>query len=469
MTNERFLYGASVQGIQKFIFQTNELKDIVGASDLVENICKEAFTEFETNGTKIVGAAGNIKYEFNDEESCAKAVKNFNKKVLKMAPGITISQAVVKFEDGNFQKAVSDLELKLRIQRNKPVSNSFVGLIGISRSPKTGMPAVKSEKNELIDEATQEKRAQKHVTSKLCSKCFGEENSSNKYAFNIEDIATKNDWIAVVHADGNGLGKIIKKIGADRDKLKTFSEKLERATNNAAQSAYNYISEEYKFTSLDKIPIRPVILGGDDFTFICRADFAVPYTQQFLQAFEKETQELLGEKLTACAGISFIKSSFPFYYGYDLADKICAKAKKLSRFNNLTSSSLMFHKVSDSYVEDYDTIIKRELTPQEKISFLYGPYFLTPHPDKWTINDLLDAVRKMEQENAIKSHLRQWLTLLNENKEKSDQKISRLKAVVNESKKNKWIDTLTDLSGNSTPVYDILSLFSTIYPVTKSK
>ena len=41
----KYLYGASVQGIQQFIFQTNELKDIVGASELVEFICTYSKTE----------------------------------------------------------------------------------------------------------------------------------------------------------------------------------------------------------------------------------------------------------------------------------------------------------------------------------------------------------------------------------------------------------------------------------------
>ena len=40
---EKFLYGASVQGIQSFIFQTNQLDDISGASELVESICTKAF------------------------------------------------------------------------------------------------------------------------------------------------------------------------------------------------------------------------------------------------------------------------------------------------------------------------------------------------------------------------------------------------------------------------------------------
>ena len=35
---EKYLYGAAVQGIQNFIFQTNELKDIAGASELVEKL-----------------------------------------------------------------------------------------------------------------------------------------------------------------------------------------------------------------------------------------------------------------------------------------------------------------------------------------------------------------------------------------------------------------------------------------------
>ena len=34
----KYLYGAAVQGIQGFIFQTNKLRDIVGASELVERI-----------------------------------------------------------------------------------------------------------------------------------------------------------------------------------------------------------------------------------------------------------------------------------------------------------------------------------------------------------------------------------------------------------------------------------------------
>ena len=34
----KYLYGASVQGILDFIFKTNKLQEIVGASEIVKNI-----------------------------------------------------------------------------------------------------------------------------------------------------------------------------------------------------------------------------------------------------------------------------------------------------------------------------------------------------------------------------------------------------------------------------------------------
>jgi len=42
-----YLYGASVQGIQSFIFETNELKNIVGASEIIEKICTSLFKQVD--------------------------------------------------------------------------------------------------------------------------------------------------------------------------------------------------------------------------------------------------------------------------------------------------------------------------------------------------------------------------------------------------------------------------------------
>ena len=291
----KYLYGAAVQGIQGFIFKTNELKHIVGASELVEQICTSDFEEFAKNGESVVRAAGNIKFIFDKKEDCQKAVREFPKKVMTKAPGITISQAVVAFDE-DFGKAIDDLEDLLKVQRNKPSRSVTSGLIGIKRANNTGLPVVcvmeVDEKIIYKDEPTLQKERSQNVKG-LCEKSFGKEALLEKeIAYNISDITDRNDWIAVIHADGNGLGKVVQAVGKQKDVFKEFSQKLDLATKEAANQAFIVVFNKFKDKRI--IPIRPVVLSGDDMTVIIRGDLAIDYAKAFISAFEDKTKEHLG-------------------------------------------------------------------------------------------------------------------------------------------------------------------------------
>jgi len=258
----------------------------------------------------------------------------------------------------------------------------------------------------------------------------------------------------------------------------------------AAHSAFNDVKScfpgEYDF-----IPIRPVVLGGDDFTFICRADFALDYVKSYLKNFESETKEMFESKvmpkcksdqqkevlkngLTACAGIAFIKSSFPFHSGYNLAENLCSMAKKLS---NREKSCLMFYKLQDSFVEDLSSMINRELLIKDnkgKVtgSFSFGPYFLNDNTGYWTVDKLLNYTEKLagKEGNAVKSGLRKWMSLMLENEDRAKQHLFRLKTICLQNLKK----TVTDIIGKNNkrhypendkgeeisfyPVYDILAI-----------
>ena len=507
----KFLYGAAVQGIQSFIFQTNELRDIVGASELVNMICLDLFDQFAINGENVVRSAGNIKYLFDNENDCRTAVREFPKKVLTMAPGITVSQAVVVYNEqkDDFGKVVDALESRLHIQRNKPFPSLTTGLMAMERSRKTGMPAVKRENSDILDLATIKKRnssynRSQNVNQKLSEDAFGFARGTlnkKRIALDIDKIAGKNDWIAIVHADGNSLGKIVQKLGKDKDAFTAFSDNLNKATMAAAHSAFNDVKScfpgEYDF-----IPIRPVVLGGDDFTFICRADFALDYVQSYLKNFEVETKEIFASEvmpkcksdeerevlkngLTACAGIAFIKSSFPFHSGYDLAENLCSRAKKLS---NREKSCLMFYKLQDSFVEDLSSMIDRELTIKNKVdkisgSFSFGPYFLKENAGYWTIDNLLNYSGKLagKEGNAVKSGLRKWMSLMLENEDFAKQHLSRMKSVCPQNLKT-LVEDVTDIKYkrmyniadsdkevNYYPVYDMLAINTIKYQQTKNK
>ncbi|WP_314749276.1 hypothetical protein [Tannerella forsythia] len=513
----KYLYGAAVQGIQGFIFQTNKLREIVGASELVEEICTTAFDEFggekgPQNEKSILRAAGNIKHIFDSRKACEEAVKAFPKKVMEMAPGITVSQAVVKMERefSEFKDAVGELEKRLRVQRNKLMRSATLGLMGIQRSRQTGLPVVLKPndkgKNDLIDASTWAKlyeidkknnQVRKKTNLSLCKKAFcktDEEKELLKHeqvAYDIEKITKNNDWIAIIHADGNGLGQIVQAIETDTQKFKKFSESLDKATQAAAVKAYD--SVKGRFDKSKFIPIRPIVLGGDDFTVICRADLALDYVTEFIKQFEEKTKFVAEHKdrlgfdhLTACAGIAYIKSSFPFYYGYALAEVLCSRAKKDAKKDlkedELPKSCLMFHKVQDSFTEDWDAIIRRELSPQKDISFEFGPYYVKEKKDetKWLVSDLTEKTKQFEgkEGNAVKSHLRNWISLLHDNPDMAVQKLERLKSMMPDTETGKkLLNMIKDVTNNDCvrdknivyPVYDILTIHTINTQKTKEE
>lgn len=491
MPELKYLYGASVQGIQGFIFKTNKLSDIVGASELVETICTEMFDEFKGQGTIVVNAAGNVKCIFNNKGECAKAVREFPKKVMEAAPGITISQAVVplKTDESDFETQVEELERRLHVQRNKPLRSSTIGSMAMMRSRTTGNPAVKAvEKDsdvEFLDEATIAKQKlskpndPENSTMKLIKKSLGNNNIKPQYvAFNIEDLTDKNDWIAIIHADGNALGQIVAQKNKKSGKLKEFSEKLDRATINAAQKAYADILTCDDYDPVGKVvPFRPVVLGGDDMTVICRASLAMRYVTAYIKHFEENT-EANGDGLTACAGIAYMKSSYPFHYGYRLAEALCEEAKKDAkrddhcRSDGKAPSCIMFHKIQGSYIGSFSQIEKNELTIDELNSLKFGPYYLKHIDGRWTIDELRNNVSRLNNKdgNAAKSDIRQWLSIMHEDTAYADQKEDRVENVLSDyNYKTFRLATDGQKRGNVFvyPAYDMLQLLTVENQITK--
>lgn len=523
----KYLFGSAVQGIQNFIFQTNKLREIVGASDLVSEVCTSLFRqvleEVATFDEKcsIIAAAGNVKYVFDSETDCAQVVREWPRRVEHFAPGVTVSQAVVRWDEDkeDFAQVVTRLEQNLRTQRSRPTRPLHLGLASTQRSRSTGQVVVRQLKDNYLDAATLAKLyelkdkelKERKTTNRLCVRAFGKDFVRDcEVAYDVEDLEGANSWIAIIHADGNGLGQVVQRIGNQRDKFQQFSKKLDEATLCAAQRAYAKITPKEGWGEGKRIPLRPIVLGGDDLTIICRGDLAVRYTKAFLEAFEKETHEKLGDmlegvftegavrdRLTACAGIAFVKSSFPFYYGYHLAEEFCGAAKSNAKRKDvpdspealgkaLPPSCLMFHKVQDSFVEKYEDMVGRELTPQQGTSWQAGPYYLTEDAadcrhrttcdqlQAWVDELAGEGESEAKEANAVKSHLRRWLLEMHENEEYAHQHMARVQKLLSSPSLKKLTSVLTSPISKGEegatlryPLYDVLALHSICYLQTQ--
>ncbi len=401
-----YLYGASVQGIQEFIFATNELKTIVGASEIIKNINSKVEERYAKH--IIINAAGNVKLIFDEADKAIleELVCNFTKEVKQSAYGITISQSVVKFQEGGLKDAFKQLEKNLYIQRNRSEIPLDSSINILKLAPKTANPAVEREK----DKATLLKEQANTSQGKI------PKNRKNK--------------TAIIHADGNGLGAMIasmtKELKGDDEIIqayKEFSENLETATTNAFK-----IAKE----GMDDTSIREVILGGDDMTVICNANDALKFTQKFLEAFEVQTKALLqGDGLSACAGIAYCNHKYPFHYAVNLAESLCRYSKKHSKAIDQTHipSSLMFHNIQSSNFTDYQTYIDKELTlrnNQETIYLNYGPYFTHKQQGYSTIESFRHFCGALMVKGSPASRLREWLTILGQNAEQAKERLRRI-------------------------------------------
>jgi len=456
----KYLYGASVQGIQGFIFETNKLQEIVGASEIVKSIQND-FVEM-TEGysiTILMNAAGNIKAIFDKEDECQALVLKFGKMVEQKAYGISISQAVVKIDgERESQEDINKLEKKLKIQRNKPSIALDLSLNIMELNSKTAKPLISKKE----DRGTEQKR--------IAYEKFLNKNPHLKEFKELSNFSNGKNKIAVIHADGNGLGMLIPKLREKGMELSEFSKQLDEATQEAFNRA-----------KCDNMSIRDVILGGDDMVVICNANDALRFTTDFLKYFEEETQKKMGHKLTACAGIAYANEKYPFHYAVSLAEELCDATKKHAKKINqdLAPSSLMFHNIQSSNFQSWEKFLEDELTitnDQQRVRCDFGPYYLS-EKNQVQVSDFMNTLEAYRCDGSPISRLRAWMgelhnsekyaTVMLERINEMAEKSSDWKSCIMQKNLQRFNEKLSNETliiekdgEQKTPIYDVLQILS---------
>jgi hypothetical protein len=208
------------------------------------------------------------------------------------------------------------------------------------------------------------------------------------------------------------------------------------------------------------LPIRPIVIGGDDITFVSEGRIGLYLVEQFLHKYSEFKFED-NQNFSASAGISIVKTKYPFYRAYKLAEELCNEAKKKTR-ENPGSSYIDFFVSSGGVSGEIEEIRKKRfIAPLGKLNF--GPYVFGKIDEENSIEDLKYSIRHFQ--SFPKTKLMQLRdTILNPTKEEC-------KAFVNELEKKgyslykiknrKYHEQIWQ--NNKTPYYEIIELID-FYP-----
>lgn len=457
--------------IQPYIFGSNRLRENVVASYLVNAatqdwvvgnlpskhnviVVKERVGQrFGFTDDKIEDGAlqaevvymggGNAAILFDSKGSCSQFVRDHTRFVMRHAPNLqlVIYQRPFNFDQDNLYDVMTDIFENLLDQHKqaRTRSNPLLGLGVTAVCQSTGLPAITMSetlsKRETPYPASAEIAAKTKkgnldaANGRLRTYLQFDKPSHNLFEFpsDLDQIGRTEDehsYIAIVHADGDGVGSRLVEIGAkdsaknnpgakprllNRSYVQTrrdFSIQLDQAARTAMQETLHFLQDKIKLTT-DKegkavhyiehcnafgdvlprlelkcsehgfyLPFRPIVFGGDDITFICDGRLGLALANDYLKRFRAKTAQLLQNhigELTASAGIAIVKSHYPFARAYGLAEDLGKSAKKyrtkLKQDHGYGGGCLDWHFAMSGLMGDLETIRDQHYqTPQGSLT-----------------------------------------------------------------------------------------------------
>ncbi len=342
-----------LKGIQQYIFQIPKLTCCIGGSRMIDAFDREEACGLNVPGTSVIftgGGRGAFLCENRD------AMERLKQKLVCLAreKALTIRFGM----DEDYSRASREIRETFCYQPDSLEGHpcELSGLYpteapdGIhpliaarekaGRADPDGSGSVPRQELEFLNEVNR-----KHPGGSF--RFFHNVNADDRDGFaGAVSLGCRNRW-AVVCMDGNDMGlqflkfRELKKSEVEwQEWLKKMSRKLDECTRKAAAEgiariADAYLAEDPRYPEI--LPIRPLIVGGDDVTILVACRYAIPFVEAVMEAFEREsakTPELwvgTGGKLTISAGILFSPVSLPLHSALNYTEMLLASAKTHGR------------------------------------------------------------------------------------------------------------------------------------------
>jgi len=420
-------------GIKNYVFGTNKLRDIRGASAILDELNRIEMTEIVkriTNNNFVTifsnGGVGEFVVPTDCVNQIIESVKNaYNEN------GASVTCTSLHL-DGDFNIQESDVDFQIKqlaydLQSKKSgfrtkiaISNPFFRTCDICHEKVASVKDViptefyichrcQSKRDKLAKLKAKTKKyfrttnplSDKSMRSRLIEELKKLE-KDNKLEFildenlafpdEIEDVnESENDYIGLIYADGNNMRREIekrKKLPEHRD----FSESIDDAIFSSLASAINKFLHPYQNTRHKKtqimFPFDVLLLGGDDLIIVCQAKKALNVAIEICNTFYKETKE----KFSLSIGVALAHTNFPIRLLLKIAENLLKVAKtervNFMRYENDASRKNAFTK---NRIEEFRRGAINFMTISNSASLLYEDYY----------NDSLES--EYEKEKFVKT------------------------------------------------------------------
>ena len=392
--NGQYIVVFGTASLQRYIFQSNRLKEIIGASYLakywfdkgliasIQQTCcsfdTSAWDNYKENPSMLLSDApdiadvnvnliyvggGNAALLCKSQEIAKKVIKVWSLNLLKEAPGIRGVVGYCKIEESfalAYRKALDDLNA---CEESLPFGAPLGSLPVVRACATTGLPASvfsreENDVNEWISQSAARKRTEVGYTNQpgRARKNIANEFKSvlkkeKRFAIELDKELGGSEgqsYIAVVHADGNGMGEILNQVidkeyekGTDfLHYLRAFSASVSMLSKSALEKTLLYFRDTLPLEGLrlreNVFPFRPIVYGGDDLTFVCDGRVGLHLTEYYLKRFAEGKINVSGgeQSVDACAGAAIVHTKFPIVQAYHFADELCGLAKARRREKN---------------------------------------------------------------------------------------------------------------------------------------
>ena len=384
-----------VKGIQSFIFKIPKLKYIIGGSALIDQFDKETIPDLADKSCEHIFSGGGKGTFLCDEAH----LDDLKEKIKVKAHNIGLD---IRFgQDKDFSQAsqhadelysyVPDMNdgYPCEVSGLYPVENGKEHPVIKKRVYQKGEKIFRYFEKKLLKDILIPGIDNEHVS--FFHNVKADDGADGKAG--AKALGNRNRW-AIISMDGNDMGMQFRhqvskgnpnklEGKALQEWIKAMSKALDNCSSSAASAGIQKVVSEWAGSNEGKkiiaeggeivLPIRPLVVGGDDIVVLCHSSYAMTFVEETIRVWEetsKKTPELWPAtkgKLTITAGVLYASVTLPLHTAIPYSETLLASAKSRGRKENegkkdvASPACIDWEQVTDSIIDTPAAKRQREL------------------------------------------------------------------------------------------------------------